>query len=272
MTSLEQIRPKLLSVEHYAYDKNWPSILHSHSFTELSYVVSGKGKFMFFDGYSVNVKSDDMIIIDPNILHTEISNEEDPLVYIVVGVSGMHFITTNQDYHGYSLHNFKEFKHDVLFYLRCLIEEFKDKDSYFDTVCDHLLSMLIINIVRRTEVSLEVKQFHGDGKPECIFVENYINTHYMDDITLDQLANLTFFNKYYLSHIFKAYSGYSPIEFLIRKRIHEAKKLISRTDHSITDITKATGFSNPSHFSSYFKKHVGCTPTQYKKSNESPNQ
>lgn len=264
MNTFEQLRPKLLSVEHYAYDKNWPSILHAHSFTELFYVVSGSGKFLFFDGYTVSVKADDMIIIDPNVLHTEMSSNDDPLVYIVVGISGLQFQIPQYDYYGYSLHNYREFKHDVLFYLRCLTEEFKSKDEHFDNVCEHLLNILLINIVRRTDTKLQVKQVESSSKPECIFIENYINNHYMDDITLDELANLTFFNKYYISHIFKEYSGYSPIEFLIRKRIREAKKLIARTNHSITDITKATGFSNPSHFSSYFKKHVGCTPTQYK--------
>ncbi|CAM4307885.1 AraC family transcriptional regulator [Erysipelothrix aquatica] len=264
----QTVKPKLLSIEQYAYEKNWHSILHSHSFTELFYVVSGKGKFLFFDGYTVNVQSDDLIIIDSNIMHTEMSSNEDPLVYIVLGIQGMTFIPNEDEYRGYSMHNYQEYKHEVLFYLRSLLQEFKSPDAFLESVSDHLLNVLIINILRRTHLKMSIKQTKTEGKNECIFVENYINTHYKQDITLDELADLTFFNKFYLSHIFKDHSGYSPIEFLLNKRLNEAKKLLLRSNHSISDIATATGFNSATHFSAYFKKKLGMSPSAFKQQGE----
>ena len=60
---------------------------------------------------------------------------------------------------------------------------------------------------------------------ECRFVEQYINNHFREEISLELLSEKAFMNKFYLVHAFKQYKGISPINYLIQLRIKEAKEL-----------------------------------------------
>lgn len=91
-----------------------------------------------------------------------------------------------------------------------------------------------------------------------------ISNHYMDDLTLDQLARQMYVSPYYLQRIFKQATGVSPFAFLTEKRITEAKRLLLETDEPVTSIAFQVGFKNPSHFSVVFAKNVGVSPTQYR--------
>ena len=67
----------------------------------------------------------------------------------------------------------------------------------------------------------------------------------------------------------KNYSGFSPLNYLIKIRISEAIKLLKKEKVSITDIALETGFSSSQHFSTTFKKLTGYTPGEYRKKNNS---
>lgn len=251
-------------VDSSKFDVDWHSTLHAHAFTELFYVVKGKGSFEFGDGSSVQVKEDDMIIINPNTTHTERSDKENLLEYIVIGIEGIEFLSDDETV-GYSLHNYLEYKHDILFYLRSIANEVGHSDTFNELIVDYLLKILIMNVIRRTVSELRLYEGDPNINKDCLFIENYINTHYRENITLDRLADLTFLNKYYLSHEFKKYSGQSPIEYLLNKRLKESKKLLATTDIGISQMSSIIGFSNSSYFSQYFKKNVGCSPSEYRK-------
>ena len=76
-------------------------------------------------------------------------------------------------------------------------------------------------------------------------------------------------NKYYLVHAFKNYKGVSPINYLITRRIQEAKLLLETSNFSIAKIAQAIGFSSQSYFSQVFRKETGLSPIQYRKKYES---
>lgn len=72
-------------------------------------------------------------------------------------------------------------------------------------------------------------------------------------------------NKYYLAHAFTKHTGVSPINYLIKKRIEEAKNLLSATDYSVAQIALSVGFSSHAYFAQVFKKEVGMSPISYRK-------
>ncbi len=254
---------KFRYIDSSKFDADWHSTLHAHAFTELFYVVKGKGAFEFGDGSFVEVKEDDMIIINPNVTHTERSDKDDLLEYIVLGIEGIEFISENETVE-YSLHNYLDFKHDILFYLRAIVDEVGNSEMFNELIVDYLLKILMMNVIRRTVTELRLYEGDPNVNKDCLFVKNYINTHYRENITLDRLADLTFLNKYYLSHEFKKYTGQSPIEYLLNKRLEQSKKLLATTDISISQVSSIVGFSNSSYFSQYFKKNVGVSPSNYR--------
>lgn len=256
-------KAKFRYIDSSRYDADWHSILHSHAFTELFYVVKGKGSFQFDEGKFIDVIQDDLVIINPNVLHTEVSDSNDPLEYIVLGVDGIEFINEKEN-RGYSIHNYNDYKHEILFSLKSLLSEFQQKEMFNQIMTDHLLNILIMNVIRRTVFDLRVHQGDREINKDCVFVENYINVHFKEHITLDKLADMTYMNKYYLSHEFKKHTGHSPIEYLLNKRLKEAEKLLGTTDLSITQIAEIVGFGSSSYFSQFFKKNKNMSPREYR--------
>lgn len=256
-------KSKLLYIDSSKYAPEWHSTLHSHPFTELFYVVSGEGEFQFFDGTSIDVKQDDLLFINPNVVHTEVSHDHNPLEYIVLGIDGVGFIETENFESDYSIYNYEDNKHEILFYLKTLYRESNEPDHYKELLLDNLLNVLLINIVRRSELNLNIEEERKSNK-DCLFIENYLNTHYNENITLEKLSDLTFINKFYLSHIFKEHSGHSPIEYLLMRRVEAAMRLLTTTDHSISQIAGIVGFGTSSYFSQYFKRETGQSPSAYR--------
>ena len=85
---------RLLYVTTSKYEGDWQSILHAHPFSELFYVVDGKGTFLA-EGSEFPVGKNDMVIINPHVQHTEKSLDTAPLDYIVLGIEGLSFSFEN---------------------------------------------------------------------------------------------------------------------------------------------------------------------------------
>ena len=266
-TELKKLDVQLLYITQARYDLDWHSTEHIHHFTELFYVLHGNGYFLV-ENEKFPVAENDLVIVNPNVSHTEMGGNEDPLEYIVLGISGLVFKDEIMDTaYNYSMHNFHNRKDDFLFYLKMLVKEVDEKEEGFETICHNLLESLVLNLIRRTHNKIAIAPSKKVTK-ECRFVEQYIDEHFTENITLQKLSELTFLNKYYLVHSFKEYNGTSPINYLINKRISEAKHLLETTNHSVAKIASAVGFSSQSYFSQVFKRETNMTPNEWRKAME----
>jgi len=93
----------------------------------------------------------------------------------------------------------------------------------------------------------------------------YINANLTKEFILDEMCDDLHLSKFYACHIFKKVTKMTIMEYLIERRISEAKKLLSHTNKPISDIAMSTGFSSFSLFSRTFSKLTGCTPLEYRK-------
>ena len=96
----------------------------------------------------------------------------------------------------------------------------------------------------------------------------YIKKHYAEELKLDDLASIAHLNKNYLVRQFKRKFGISPINYLINVRMEHAKKYLAETDLPIKTIASNCGYTDPSFFNSYFKKHFSLTPVAYRLSQQ----
>lgn len=92
----------------------------------------------------------------------------------------------------------------------------------------------------------------------------YVNEHYMEDITLDSLAEQYHFNPSYFSQQFKRFTGMKLSDYIIDVRLEQGKKLLTTTNEKIYQIAALVGYSNDKYFIRLFKKRVGMTPDQYR--------
>lgn len=262
---------KLLYVSTSKYEGDWQSLPHTHYFTELFYVLRGKGNFLV-EEYTATVREHDLIIVNPHVEHTEMSLDSQPLEYIVFGVEGLTLDFGSSDASkGYGLFNDSADKKLFQSFSQIILREITEKQASYEQVCKDILDMMLIYLTRYYKLSL-VPASSSRMTRECAIAKRYLDTNYAQNITLDSLAEATHINKYYLAHTFTNFLGMSPINYLIQKRLQVATGLLTSTNHSIADIASSSGFVSQSYFSQIFKKFTGVTPLQYRKQHNSSRQ
>lgn len=95
--------------------------------------------------------------------------------------------------------------------------------------------------------------------------KNYINDNLSTRITLDQISQDIGVSKYYLHRLFTELNGLTPLTYLTTIRIQKAKHLLQYSNKSVFEIAITCGFDNTSYFSKVFKKHIGHSPTQFRR-------
>lgn len=264
-TDLHKLNAKLLSIALSKYEKDWQSVLHTHHFTELFYVVNGKGSFLFRDE-SYPISPGDFVIIPPYIEHTEQSDPNSPLEYYVLGIDGITFQEKGKPAVTQFLCNFSTTPFINSLFEQMLYEIRNDQYAS-DTICQHLLEILILKIMRGQQL-LPVPATSIKMTKECAQIKEYLDVNYADHITLDTLTGLTHMNKYYMAHSFAKYTGLSPIQYLNERRLDVACRLLKETDYSVSDISATTGFSSQSYFTQIFRKKYGITPIKYRQNEQ----
>ena len=94
---------------------------------------------------------------------------------------------------------------------------------------------------------------------------SYIENHYMEPITLNEIAAYCHTNPAYLSTKFKNELGVNLIKYLTEVRIEMAKLLLVTSDYSLNEISDMVGFGDSKHFSKQFRKTTGITPSEFRK-------
>ena len=98
----------------------------------------------------------------------------------------------------------------------------------------------------------------------AVNTKRYIDTNFDKEISLDLLSHIQFTSKYHLIRVFKRYYGVTPRQYLIDKRIENAKKIL-RTGKSVSDTCYMVGFESINSFSNLFKAKTGMAPSVYRK-------
>lgn len=255
---------RLLYVSSAKYGGDWHSTPHTHSCSEFFFVTAGMGQFQIEDAlYPVSVN--DLIIINPNVNHTEVSYNSNPLEYIVIGVEGVELTQMNQDEESFCIINCKNTHEIILFYLKQMLKEMDHKAPGYETICQDFMEIFMITLFRQTNFSTSFTPVQKKTTRLCTQVRRHMDSHYKENITLDTLSELTHVSKYYLVHAFTKEYGISPITYLTSRRIDEAKQLLKNDDYTLAIISRMLGFSSPSYFSQIFKKSTGLSPTEYRK-------
>ena len=92
----------------------------------------------------------------------------------------------------------------------------------------------------------------------------YISLHLSEPIKVTQLAAMANLSPSYFWALFKQKTGYAPIDFLIRLRMHQACHLLKSTGKPVNEIAATLGYQDPLYFSRAFKSILGVAPTHYR--------
>lgn len=101
-------------------------------------------------------------------------------------------------------------------------------------------------------------------------VLTYIDRHLTEKLTLDELAAVAGLSPHHFNAAFRAATAAPPINFVMQRRIERAMDALATTDQSIVDIAYGLGFASHSHFTRYFKRATGMSPSEYRKAWREP--
>ncbi|PXV95859.1 AraC-like DNA-binding protein [Lachnotalea glycerini] len=135
-------------------------------------------------------------------------------------------------------------------------------------IYSHLINLFVIfgrNRVSNTDIFPNVRIYkQKEYMQKFNNVLDYIDSHYMEDLTLDDIASYSGFSKYHFTRLFKQYTEFTFYDYLSYKRIKTAENLLAKPDLSITEIALQSGFTSITTFNRIFKHQKNCTPSEYR--------
>jgi two-component system, response regulator YesN len=136
------------------------------------------------------------------------------------------------------------------------VSEAEDIETIFEKGKSHL--MLVVHHVQVW------RNNHAKGMLHK--AKEYIENHFADSITLESVAEYVELSPYYFSKLFKDRFGMTFIDYLTEIRIRHAKAEIIDPTKSLKEICFSIGYKDPNYFSRVFKKNVGLSPTEFRRS------
>lgn len=132
----------------------------------------------------------------------------------------------------------------------------------------HLLDFLILINQLCQKPLKDIPSFPSSKEHHVQSIISYLDRQYQEEITLEGIQTELHLSKFYLAKTFKEVTGSTIFQFLMQRRIYQAKIVLIDSQQPITDVGYEVGFKHPSHFSRAFKLHTGLTPEQYRKQNQ----
>lgn len=235
---LGDLNPVVLGEEDCAPGHSFGPAMREY--TLIHYVVRGKGVF-YARGGAWPVGEGQAFVIRPGEVTTYTADEHDPWHYRWVGFDG------------------------------ALSEAFRQLDPVISLpgwVLDDLLRagdkgseyLLSAELLR---LYAHLFDHRTGGSPHVQRVEDYIRANFMRPIRVEDIAARLSLDRRYLSRIFKAHTGLSIKEYLIRQRLEQAGRCL-RQGSSVKEAAALCGYEDTANFSKRFKQHFGVPPARFR--------
>ena len=263
-------QPRLLYVSEIRPDASaHPRVMHAHAdAVELILICSGSSEYLIHDK-KVVIKAGDLLVYNAGVVHDEVSGPDMEVGSYCVGVGGLHMpgLRPNAlipDEAGYVFPTGRYFA-DMKALFEMMFRNLAAGEPHAELFCSSLMHALLVAVLTVTEDVGETRENPAD-EPHILGsrIKDYIDRHYMEPITLQSMGEALRISPYYLSYVFKQMSGYSPVQYLLRRRIGEAQTLLITTELSVARIAEMVGYDSQSYFNLQFTKNVGMPPSRYR--------
>lgn len=258
-------------------------VLYSHWHEELEFFFFTRGQCRFQMGKEdFTVKERDIVIIQPNILHSAGRIDKEPCEFYAILVhcnflSSIENDDVQQNYvlpyfsgnTAYPVHISAEMdkKYNLLNVLWSIVEAYRLEEKGYELLIKSKLFEAFYILTKYAVLYPGAAAAKSAILSNFNWVQNYlpyIQENYKRHITLADMARQVNMSEGHLCRGVKQAFGLTPMEFLNNYRVSRAVHLIETTDKTLGNISDETGFPNINRFTSTFKKVFHCTPIQYR--------
>ena len=134
---------------------------------------------------------------------------------------------------------------------------------FLDSV-EQALAVALVNDYAVRHHSLRTHR-GGLGSARLRRIKEFIDAKIEDDLTLCEMAQAVELSTAYFSRMFRKSTGETPHQFLLRRRLERAKKMLRSADERVLDVAVACGFKSQQHFAQVFRHVCRVTPTEYRR-------
>jgi len=225
-------------------------------------IVSGKGT-LSVGGETFLLSSGDCFFIDCRTPYNYKSSTEDPWEILWVHFNG----STSQQYYEYFISHARNVFHPPFFdRIASVITEIIDINEHKDPNAEIITSKLIVDLLTLAlTINTTNQQYDSALKQKLAAVNDYIDEHFTENLSLEMLSSQFYISKYYLTREYKKIYGKTIFQHVITARINYGKKLLRFSDKSVEEIAHLCGFNDQSYFARQFKKAENLTCFSYRK-------
>ena len=149
------------------------------------------------------------------------------------------------------------------------VYDMKKKDNQIfgsEQLLRSLLENFLIELIRKHQFSRHETETDLPTTLQFDEILRYIDLHYAEKITLDEIAFLFNTNRSTFCREFKTYTGTTFINYIAEKKVQAIKQMLGKKDLLLSDIAETLNFESVAYFCRFFKKQTGITPKEFRQS------
>ena len=259
--------PNISFINHVADEPDWKAGPVKHTdWCEVIYVNRGRAVYKI-NHKQHTVSAGDIVLFNQGIIHEGRTDAEDPVERWACGFSDLHMagrpvnhIVSDEVSPVISV---GEKGGQIAGLFQMIMDAVLHPSANSYNLCQFAVCTVLAyvdDIVRELP-----RAFYAGKETLAQEIVAYIDDHYTEPLTLGRLSRHFFISPDYLSHIVKREYGFSPIDYLLNRRIGESIRLLMSTNFSIQTIAEMVGYPDMHHFSTAFRKKMGTSPSLYRK-------
>ena len=251
---------------------------HFHTFYELCVLLCPVTTH-FLEGKPYELQTFDIIGIRPNLLHKTEYPEGEPCKRLIIqfslprnvtGLSNEYELLTGLFHRDVPVFRFEPELRKKVF--RKLNDIFLLAGKT-DPMRDLIIHIKFIEFLTLLFLNQDKNQYSNQAdmtpmEKKIYSITSYIHAHFTEDLSLESLAHQFYISGCYLSHQFKNVTGFTLTDYIQMTRVRNVQSILINTQIPVTEAASACGFSSFSQFNRVFQKHIGMSPTQYRKQNQ----
>jgi AraC-like DNA-binding protein len=272
--SLFETLPEVGAMAVSAFDPVWSERLHDDPANELLCVTRGRLALEIADEH-LDAGPGDLLFVPAGTQHRDVFEPHDDFEVFLVQ---FHWAAADAFFAEVSSPLLRRLPEETRADALRVIDQFRDESAWsadLDTALArvrlHGLLLLILRGVRRLNASPETDREDVSRQHRLMLdARRYLDSHYNRMITLDAMAEKLGVSTHYLSRVFNQESGFTLVSYLTALRMKKAKLLLKERRLNISEVAYAVGFETSGYFSRVFRRHVGVSPTEYRRGHPPP--